>query len=175
VLRALAPRPPEKNRIVRALDPARYRVFRCYRCGQNCWPAPAGVFSGQSELALEHLQNYLRLGRRERMGTCLNGTGDSHFFSRRFDRWRQTYSRHSNWPRAFGELPGSGCMLCAYGPARRSARNRKTASRDHAARDGARDMLPQPGAPRAVPVRPGAWRRAKRARPVPFSCPNPHQ
>jgi adenylate cyclase len=43
------------------------------------------VFAGQPDVAIEHFQNYLRLSPRDRMATYLNGIGEAHFFSRRFD------------------------------------------------------------------------------------------
>jgi pentatricopeptide repeat protein len=39
----------------------------------------------EPDTALEHFQNYLRLSPRDRMATYLNGIGEAHFFSRRFD------------------------------------------------------------------------------------------
>jgi adenylate cyclase len=43
------------------------------------------LFAGQPDLALEHFETYLRLSPRDRMATYLNGIGEAHFFSRRFD------------------------------------------------------------------------------------------
>jgi adenylate cyclase len=43
------------------------------------------LFAGQPDTALEHFETYLRLSPRTRMATYLNGIGEAHFFSRRFD------------------------------------------------------------------------------------------
>ncbi len=65
-------------------------IDRCLTLNPSCargwhWSALLRVFAGQPELALEHFQNYLRLSPRDRMATYLNGIGEAHFFSRRFD------------------------------------------------------------------------------------------
>ena len=43
------------------------------------------IFAGQPGLALQHFETFLRLSPRDRMATYLNGIGEAHFFSRRFD------------------------------------------------------------------------------------------
>jgi TolB-like protein len=43
------------------------------------------VFAGQPDIALEHLEKYLRLSPRDRHPIYLNGIGEAYFFSRRFD------------------------------------------------------------------------------------------
>jgi TolB-like protein len=49
------------------------------------WSGLLRVFAGQPDLALEHFAIYLRLNPRDRLATYLNGIGEAHFFSRRFD------------------------------------------------------------------------------------------
>ncbi len=49
------------------------------------WSALLRLFAGQPDTALQHFQTYLRLSPRDRMATYLNGVGEAHFFSRRFD------------------------------------------------------------------------------------------
>jgi len=65
-------------------------IDRCLTLNPNCargwhWSALLGVFAGQPDVALQHFQTYLRLSPRDRMATYLNGIGEAHFFSRRFD------------------------------------------------------------------------------------------
>jgi adenylate cyclase len=65
-------------------------IDRCLALNPSCargwhWSALLRVFAGQPDVALEHFQNYLRLSPRDRMATYLNGIGEAHFFSRRFD------------------------------------------------------------------------------------------
>ena len=43
------------------------------------------LFAGQADLAIEHVQNSLRLSPRARVGWGLNVIGAAHFLSRRFD------------------------------------------------------------------------------------------
>jgi pentatricopeptide repeat protein len=43
------------------------------------------VFAGQPDVALKHFETYLCLNPRDRGTTYLNGIGEAHFFSRRFD------------------------------------------------------------------------------------------
>ena len=49
------------------------------------WSGLLRIFAGQPDLGLDHLGRYLRLSPRDRMATYLNGIGEAHFFSRRFD------------------------------------------------------------------------------------------
>jgi tetratricopeptide (TPR) repeat protein len=49
------------------------------------WSGLLRVFAGQPDLALEHFSVYLRLNPRDRLAPYLNGIGEAHFFSRRFD------------------------------------------------------------------------------------------
>jgi adenylate cyclase len=49
------------------------------------WSGLLRIFAGQPDLALEHFGIYLRLNPRDRLATYLNGIGEAHFFSRRFD------------------------------------------------------------------------------------------
>jgi TolB-like protein len=44
------------------------------------------VFAGQPDLALKHFETYLSVSPRDRGTTYLNGIGEAHFFSRRFDQ-----------------------------------------------------------------------------------------
>jgi len=65
-------------------------IDRCLTLNPNCargwhWSALLRVFAGQPDVALQHFQTYLRLSPRDRMATYLNGIGEAHFFSRRFD------------------------------------------------------------------------------------------
>jgi adenylate cyclase len=65
-------------------------IDRCLTLNPSCargwhWSALLRLFAGQPDLALEHFQTYLRLSPRDRMATYLNGIGEAHFFSRRFD------------------------------------------------------------------------------------------
>ena len=65
-------------------------IDRCLTLNPSCargwhWSALLRLFAGQPDLALEHFQTYLRLSPRDRMATYLNGIGEVHFFSRRFD------------------------------------------------------------------------------------------
>ncbi|MBV9018606.1 MAG: winged helix-turn-helix domain-containing protein, partial [Alphaproteobacteria bacterium] len=48
------------------------------------WSALLRLFAGQPDVALQHFHTYLRLSPRDRMATYLNGIGEAHFFSRRF-------------------------------------------------------------------------------------------
>ncbi len=65
-------------------------IDRCLALNPSCargwhWSALLRLFAGQPDLALEHFETYLRLSPRDRMSTYLNGIGEAHFFSRRFD------------------------------------------------------------------------------------------
>jgi adenylate cyclase len=65
-------------------------IDRCLTLNPSCargwhWSALLRLFAGQPDLALEHFETYLRLSPRDRMATYLNGIGEAHFFSRRFD------------------------------------------------------------------------------------------
>jgi TolB-like protein len=65
-------------------------IDRCLTLNPSCargwhWSALLRLFAGQPDLALDHFQTYLRLSPRDRMATYLNGIGEAHFFSRRFD------------------------------------------------------------------------------------------
>jgi pentatricopeptide repeat protein len=72
------------------IDVAVGLIDRCLTLNPSCargwhWSALLRLFAGQPDLALEHFETYLRLSPRERMATYLNGIGEAHFFSRRFD------------------------------------------------------------------------------------------
>jgi TolB-like protein len=65
-------------------------IDRCLALNPSCargwhWSGLLRVFAGQPDAALEHFKTYLRLSPRERLSTYLNGIGEAHFFSRRFD------------------------------------------------------------------------------------------
>jgi pentatricopeptide repeat protein len=65
-------------------------IDRCLTLNPSCargwhWSALLRLFAGQPDLALVHFETYLRLSPRDRMATYLNGIGEAHFFSRRFD------------------------------------------------------------------------------------------
>jgi pentatricopeptide repeat protein len=65
-------------------------IDRCLTLNSSCargwhWSALLRLFAGQPDLALKHFETYLRLSPRDRMATYLNGIGEAHFFSRRFD------------------------------------------------------------------------------------------
>jgi pentatricopeptide repeat protein len=65
-------------------------IDRCLTLNPSCargwhWSALLRLFAGQPDLALEHFETYMRLSPRDRMATYLNGIGEAHFFSRRFD------------------------------------------------------------------------------------------
>ena len=49
------------------------------------WSGLLRVFAGEPDLALKHFETYLGLSPRDRGTTYLNGVGEAHFFSRRFD------------------------------------------------------------------------------------------
>jgi pentatricopeptide repeat protein len=72
------------------IDVAVGLIDRCLTLNPSCargwhWSALLRLFAGQPDLALEHFETYLRLSPRDRMATYLNGIGEAHFFSRRFD------------------------------------------------------------------------------------------
>ena len=72
------------------IDVAVELIDRCLTLNPSCargwrWSALLRLFAGQPDLALEHFETYLRLSPRDRMATYLNGIGEAHFFSRRFD------------------------------------------------------------------------------------------
>jgi pentatricopeptide repeat protein len=72
------------------IDVAVGLIDRCLTLNPSCargwhWSGLLRLFAGQPDLALEHFETYLRLSPRERMSTYLNGIGEAHFFSRRFD------------------------------------------------------------------------------------------
>jgi pentatricopeptide repeat protein len=72
------------------IDVAVGLIDRCLTLNPSCargwhWSALLRLFAGQPDLALEHFETYLRLSPRDRMSTYLNGIGEAHFFSRRFD------------------------------------------------------------------------------------------
>ena len=125
------------------------------------WSALLRIFAGQPELALEQFATYLRLSPRDRMATYLNGIGEAYFLqppARRGGGKSAGLARPgANIP---GDLPRPRLLLRAYGTARRSARDRRAAARDHACRDGARHALPQPGTSRAFFVRSAVGRQS---------------
>jgi len=72
------------------IDVAIGLIDRCLTLNPSCargwhWSALLRLFAGQPDLALKHFENYLRLSPRDRMATYLNGIGEAHFFSSRFD------------------------------------------------------------------------------------------
>ena len=87
------------------------------------------VFAGQPDLAIEHAETALRLSPRERMGTPL---GMAHFVKRQFDQAAAklllSIQGHLGFPPL---LPLSRRVLCPYGAARRSARDRLSAARHY--------------------------------------------
>ena len=56
----------------------------CFAAGWH-YSGVLRIFAGQPGLALQHFETFLRLSPRDRMATYLNGIGEAHFFSRRFD------------------------------------------------------------------------------------------
>ncbi len=90
------------------------------------------LLAGQPDLAIEHVETSLRLSPRERMGTPLSLMGVAYFFKRQFDEAASKLLLcHSRPSRLSRPIPHSRRVLCPYGPARRSARDRRAAARHH--------------------------------------------
>ena len=113
------------------------------------------IFAGQHDLAIEHVETSLRLSPRERMGTPLVVMGQAYFFKRAFDeaaaKLLLSIQDHPGSPLL---IPLSRRVLCPYGAARRSARDRRPAARHYRSGRARRSALSQPRGPRALPVRP---------------------
>ena len=115
------------------------------------------IWAGQHDLAIEHVETSLRLSPRERMGQPLYVMGTAYFFKRQFDEAASklllAIQDHPGSPRL---IPHSRRVLCPYGAARRSARDRRPAARHHPSGRAERSAFPQPRGPRALPVGPAA-------------------
>ena len=113
------------------------------------------LWAGQPDLAIEHVETSLRLSPRARVGTSLAVIGIAYFFSRRFDeavpKLLLAIQDDPSYP---APVSLSRRLLCPYGPARRSARDRRAAARHHPCRDTGRQLPAEPRAPRAVSVGP---------------------
>ena len=89
------------------------------------------VFAGQPDLAIEHFETSLRLSPRERIGHAAARWARPISSEVSFDEARRSCSLSMRDDPVFRSLPLSRLVLCAYGPARRSARDRRTATRQY--------------------------------------------
>src|SRR5262249_53866486 len=90
------------------------------------------LWAGEPDLAIEHIETSLRLSPRERTGTPLTVIGEAYFLKRQFDeavaklllsiQHNPGYTHSYRHPRR---------VLCAYGAARRSARDPRSAARHY--------------------------------------------
>ena len=90
------------------------------------------IYTGQHDLAIEHIETSLRLSPRERMGQPLDHIGRAYFFKHQFDE------AASKLLLAIQDNPGALCLIpvsrrvpCPYGASRRSARNHRPAACYH--------------------------------------------
>jgi adenylate cyclase len=119
------------------------------------WSARLRNFAGQPDLAIEHFKTSLRLSPRDRMGTFGLPLGTAYYLKHRFGDAAAILL--ASLEQAPG-LPVAYQLLASCyahnGTARRSTRDRDTPQGDHAGRGAERYSIPQPRAPRAVPVGP---------------------
>ena len=122
------------------------------------WHASGAVrlIAGQSDLAIEHFENSLRLSPRARVGWGWFGIGAAHFAMRRFEdaipKLLLAIQEDPNFPAIYRYL---ACLLRAFRTARRGPGNHSAIARVLSRR---RDRLlsAKPRATRAVPVGPAA-------------------
>ena len=106
------------------------------------------VFAGQPDLALEHFETYLGLSPRDRGTTYLNGIGDAHFFSRRFDEAAANLLASLDLAPTFAVT--YRVLASCYAHMRPLDDAREIVRRlghDHASRDGTCNPLSQPLTP----------------------------
>jgi len=121
------------------------------------------IWPGQSDRAIEDIQTSLRLSPRDRTGQPLTVMGLAYFFEGKFDETAaklllsiQRRSRLSHL------VPRSRCLLYSYGAARRSARNRRPAPRDHPPKSFRAIYLIGTPSTASCSCRVCAWRPARR-------------
>jgi TolB-like protein/DNA-binding winged helix-turn-helix (wHTH) protein len=114
------------------------------------------LWAGQTDLAIEHGEMASRLSPRGRENEAYL-IDAALFFSCRFEEAPQTVGCDRGHAAFSESLPFSCGLLCAYGVARRSARDDRAAARDHTRGDGElAASVPKSAASRAVIVRPTA-------------------
>ena len=113
------------------------------------------LWAGQPDLAIEHVETSLRLSPRERVGQPLTVIGAALFLQHGgLTRRCRSCSCRSKTIQASRTISHSRRLLCPYGAARRSARDRRPAARHHPSGRAEHRAVPQPRAPRAFPVGP---------------------
>ena len=132
------------------------------------------VWAGQPDLAIEHVETSLRLSPRERMGQPLFVMGMAYFFKRRFDeaaaKLLLSIQDHPGFPYL---IPLSRRVLCPYGAARRSARDRRPAARHYPCWSCRAICLYATPRTASCSCRACVWLRARRHEPDPPSRRDP--
>ena len=117
------------------------------------WSGVLRIWRGRPDLALEHLQTFLRLSPRDRLPVHMTSIGAALFFNRRFEEAAATLLESLERAPNFGaDISPSRVMLCASWTAGRRPRGRQPTARNHPYRGGGGDAVSEAGTPRAVAV-----------------------
>jgi adenylate cyclase len=116
------------------------------------------LWSGDDpDLAIERVETGLRLSPREQLGQPLSSIGMAHFLKRRFGEAASKLILSVQGPsRLPAVVPYARCMLCPYGPARRSTDSSRPVTCHYSGNRAERSALSQPRAQRTVAVGPAS-------------------
>jgi TolB-like protein/class 3 adenylate cyclase len=115
------------------------------------------VWAGQPDLAIEHIEISLRLSPRERMGQPLVAMGQAYLVKRQFDeaaaKLLLSIQDHPGYPNSYRALASCYAHMGRLDEARAIV-YRRPAARHYLSGRAKRSALPQPRAPRAIPLGP---------------------